>query len=475
MKRILDNVLYQALYQLLQVILPVITVPIVSGSLGPKGLGIFNFTSSITNYFVLFAGLGLSNYGVREIARCRDNKNSLSRKFFELEGMNILISIIIIAVYFSMVAIMNRYKSFYVIEFLLIIAAVLDISWFYIGIEDFSKVSLSNMIIKVISFILIVLTIHNYSDLKLYVVIQCGSTFLSQSILWFFLKNRIDFVRVNFISMVKHIKPAAAYFISKIAISLYTNLNKTLLGILGTVSAVGYYSNGVTLYTMIAMVMTSVDEALMPRMSKMVSDGNKTNAIKLMEKVVHISLWITIPAMFGLIAISSKLVDWFFSPKFALLKILIPIFAPLVVIIPLGVSIARQYLVPTGNIKGYNISVIFAGIISIFINVITISKMGVYGTVLATCVSESFNTIIRVFELIKHTDFHFHLSLIIRYFIMGIVMALAIYCSTRQLSSSVVTTMIQISIGVIVYGFLSIVTKTPLSIKQIESIFKQEH
>lgn len=469
MRKILSNVVYQAVYQLLQVILPIITVPVVSGALGPKGLGIYNFTTSITNYFVLFAGLGLSNYGVREIARCRDNRDRMSHKFFELEGMSILVSIGIFMVYFILL-IFLKYREFYLIEVFLVIAAVLDISWFYIGIEEFGKVSLANIIIKITSFLLIVFLIHDYSDTKLYVFIQSISTFMSQGILWLFLKGKIKFVRVKIIDMIKQIIPATHYFISKIAISLYTSLNKTLLGILGTMTAVGYFSNAVTLCSMLVTVMTSIDEALLPRMSNLVGHGDEKTAIKIMEKAVHLSMWITFPAMFGLIAVSNKLVGWFYGDKFEILKILLPIVSPLMVIMPLGISIARQYLVPKGNIREYNISVIAAGLISIFINVVTIPRFGVYGAVLATLISETLNTSIRIIELLRKTEFYFDFILIFKYFLMSFVMALVIICSTRGCSSSILTTVLQILIGILVYGSLSVLFKLPIPISKIKKI-----
>ncbi|EOS7728222.1 oligosaccharide flippase family protein, partial [Enterococcus hirae] len=60
MKHVLKNFGYQSLFQLTKIIMPIITVPIVSKALGPGGLGIFNYTNSITQYFVLVASLGIS-------------------------------------------------------------------------------------------------------------------------------------------------------------------------------------------------------------------------------------------------------------------------------------------------------------------------------------------------------------------------------------------------------------------------------
>lgn len=52
--------------------------------LGANSVGIYSYTQAFANYFVLFAMLGVNNYGNREIACTRDNKNDLSRTFWEI-------------------------------------------------------------------------------------------------------------------------------------------------------------------------------------------------------------------------------------------------------------------------------------------------------------------------------------------------------------------------------------------------------
>ena len=68
------NFLYNFSYQLLIIIIPLITTPYVARVIGAKGVGIQSYTYSIANYFVLFTMLGVNNHGNRSIAMVREDK-----------------------------------------------------------------------------------------------------------------------------------------------------------------------------------------------------------------------------------------------------------------------------------------------------------------------------------------------------------------------------------------------------------------
>jgi len=75
--------------------------------MGAKIIGVYSYTHSITNYFVLFAVLGLNNYGNRTIALVRDDKAKVSQTFWSIYSLQLLTSIISLIVYFV-------YLSFFV-------------------------------------------------------------------------------------------------------------------------------------------------------------------------------------------------------------------------------------------------------------------------------------------------------------------------------------------------------------------------
>ena len=73
MKSIKMNFIYNLGYQVLTFLTPLITTPYLSRVLGAEKTGLYSFSYSIAYYFVLFAMLGLNNYGNREIAKVRDD------------------------------------------------------------------------------------------------------------------------------------------------------------------------------------------------------------------------------------------------------------------------------------------------------------------------------------------------------------------------------------------------------------------
>lgn len=263
MKNIAKNFFYQSLFQLTKIILPIITIPIVSNALGPSGIGLYNYTFSIVQYFVLFAGLGVTMYGNREITLTYNRKKeALSEVFWEILLFKALVSLIVIVVYFIVVSLLNN-RSYLFVQSL----AIFAVSWFFMGIEDFKKTSIANLVVQLVTFFLILFLIKNEDDTLKYTLIQGLGLVCSQVSVWFFIPKYIHLTKVDLKKSLSHLKGSFDYFIPQIAIMLYTNLNKTLLGFtLGSV-AVGYFTNSLQLNTVFITIITTLDIVLLPHMT----------------------------------------------------------------------------------------------------------------------------------------------------------------------------------------------------------------
>ncbi len=182
-RSIKKNLGYQVLFQTIRILMPIITIPIVSNALGSKGIGISLFSGSIAEYFVLFSSLGIGIYGNREIAIVRDDSEKLTRTFSELIILKILTTGTSLIGYFVLVQMFFEGNIFiYFLQSFHILAVLFDISWFFMGLEDFKKVTLSNLSIQVLMFLSIVLFIKDYSDLYLYVfIIALPTPYLKRS------------------------------------------------------------------------------------------------------------------------------------------------------------------------------------------------------------------------------------------------------------------------------------------------------
>ncbi|MCF1619995.1 oligosaccharide flippase family protein [Tetragenococcus koreensis] len=461
MKKIVSNILYQGVYQVLKILLPIVTVPIVSKALGPEGIGTFNFVTSIVNMFIMACGLGLATYGTREIALVQDDKEKLSKKFWELEWFNSITVFFVLLVYLSVVFFLND-RIFYFVSILSILGSLFDISWFYRGVEDFKKITLADGFIKTVSFILIVLFVQQKDDLIWYFIIQTSNVLLSQLILWMFIFKYISFVKVSFKTTFSHLRPAASYFIGKIAIRIYTDLNKTVLGIFSTSTMVGFFSNSLQVSTIFRTLIGTFDAVLLPRVTNLTSK-NSNKMTQVLSYAIDFQLFFSIPAMFGIMATNRQIIDWFFGPEFEFIQHTTPWLSPLVIITPLGLLVLRLFLIPRNQIKSYNMSVIFGAIVSIVVNFLFTPIFHIWGTIAAILASESFVTIIRIIEVLRNSQYKFNYFLILKYFVSGFLMYWIVVKTTGDLSSSIVTTLIQGIIGVVVYFILTaIMNANPL-------------
>ena len=125
------NIILSSIHQLLTLFLPLVTAPYVSRVLGAEGTGIFSYTSSIQAYFTIFAALGTGVYGVREIARNRNNKKQYSTLFWEIELLTVLTSSVAIILWLLWAVFSKEFQLIYLILTLNLFAVLFDISWFY--------------------------------------------------------------------------------------------------------------------------------------------------------------------------------------------------------------------------------------------------------------------------------------------------------------------------------------------------------
>ena len=462
-KSIKKNLGYQVLFQTIRILMPIITIPIVSNALGSKGIGISLFSGSIAEYFVLFSSLGIGIYGNREIAIVRDDPEKLTRTFSELIILKILTTGTSLIGYFVLVHLFFEGNIFiYFLQSFHILAVLFDISWFFMGLEDFKKVTLSNLSIQVLMFLSIVLFIKDYSDLYLYVFIIAFANTLSQAVIWIFARRYVRFQHIELSSLLHHLKQMWVYFIPQIAITLYSTLNQTILGVISGEVEVGIYGNAVKLSTTIVTMISTINNVMLPRMSNLFANQQLQLIKTSLSNVIHGQLFISIPAVFGLCAVISSLVPWFFGQDFLGLIQLIPIYSVVIVAVPLGMSVSNLYLLPTGNTRTYTFSVFLGAGMSVVLNLLLIPSFGALGAILTTILVEMFVTTYRLMYLRRKIQFALDYRLIGKYVTAAVTMYIGIVSLTRHLAPNMLTNLIQLMIGVVIYTGMCLVLKVPL-------------
>lgn len=470
-KSITKNYLYNLSYQILVLLLPIITIPYVSRVLGAEAIGIYSYTLSITTYFILLGSLGIALYGQREIAYHSDNKEKRTQAFWEIFLLRCITMTITAIIFYCTFATQGEYALYYKILVLELVANCLDISWFFQGLEEFKKTVLRNVFVKILSIVCIFVFVKSPEDLVIYFIIYAAAIALGNLSLWLYVPKYIQKIRIKTLNLVQHIKPTIALFIPQIATQIYTVLDKTMIGmIIPDKSEVGYYEQAQKIIKMLLTIITSLGTVMIPRMAHTYIKG-ETEKLKSYMKQSFQFVWIfSIPIMLGIISISEKFVPLFFGPGYEKVVLLMSIVSPIIVIIGLSNVIGTQFLLPTKRQKAYTISVVMGAIVNFILNLILIRSHASIGASVATVVAEIVVTGIQLYCIRKEIPILEILKLSKNYIIAGICMFIGSVGVGMWINDNFLSIVAQVLTGMLIYFVLLILLKDAFLGKILEKI-----
>lgn len=459
-KSVKKNYIYNLIYQIVAIILPFITTPYLSRVLGATNIGIYGYTLSISAYFILFGSLGIALYGQREIAYEQNNKQKYSQTFIEIIILRIITMSISLLLFYLLFCKTGEYNNYFKILILELIANILDISWFFQGLEEFKKTVGRNLIIKTISVILIFIFVKTKNDLNTYFIIYTVSILIGNLSLWLYLPKFITLKYIKKLNLKKHFKATLVLFIPQIAIQIYTILDKTMLGtIIVNKAEVGYYTQAEKMIKLMLTIITSLGTVMLPRIASSYAKGDSETIKIYITRAFNLVFLISIPMIVGIVCISNVFVPWFFGKGYDKVIPIMIILTPILLFIGMSNVIGMQYLLPTKKQKEYTYSVIIGAIVNFLINIILIPRYGAIGAAIGTIIAEATVTVSQIFYTKKYIDYKKILKLTKNYFISSIVMLIMILIIKITMGNSLFSMFVQIGVGVTAYGICLLILK----------------
>ena len=455
------NYFYNLIYQVVAIILPIITTPYISRVLGATNIGIYGYTISISAYFILFGSLGVALYGQREIAYYQNDKGNRSKIFFEILLFRIItMSISSILFYFFFVNTNNQYNIYYKILLLELFANAIDISWFFQGLEEFKKTVTRNLIIKIISVILIFVFVKSSNDLIIYFIIYVLSLLIGNFSLWLYLPKYIIKVKIKDLNIKRHIKPTLILFLPQIAVQVYTILDKTMIGIIiSDKSEVGFYTQGEKIIKLLLTIITSMGTVMLPRIAFNFSKNNFDKIKEYLNKSFNFVFMLAFPFMFGIISISEKFVPSFFGEGYDKVSLIMSTISPILLFIGLSNVIGMQYLLPTKHQKEYTLSVVVGAVVNFLFNLLLIKNYGAIGAAIGTVIAEFTVTFIQFLSIRKEFNLFNIIKFSLQYLISAIIMFVILLAIRMIPVSNILSIIIQVIVGFIVYFGLLLLLK----------------
>ncbi|RMC24882.1 MULTISPECIES: oligosaccharide flippase family protein [unclassified Lactobacillus] len=420
MKRTFLNILYNAVYQIFLVLVPLITVPYLSRILGPKTYGIYSNVNNIVQFLMIFCTLSVSYIGMRTISQVRScgNQKDLTDAFWGLWYFQAIAGVVTIVFLITVVSFFHiKYWNYLLLMVPYLISAQVDISWFFQGLAEFGRVVLKNTAVKLVSVVLILLWVKKPDDLWKYMLIMSISTMLGSFVFWFDIHRYIGVPVKHFYQFQTTIKAIITLLIPQIATQVYTSLDKPILGLFQNSTQVAFYDNSQRISNMVLGIVTSISLVIMPKMASESKEEQRIILKKSLEATVMLGTLFAVIIM----ANTKEFVPFFFGAKYIPMTSLMFFFSLTIIMIPMGGVFANQFALANHRDQDYALPVIVGAILEVILSYFLDRYYGATGAMIAILATELIVLILRLWIVRDGYDFKYSFREVPKYFLISVI------------------------------------------------------
>lgn len=461
--KVIKNYLYNVVYQILLLLVPLITVPYISRVLGPDLVGINSYTNSWMTFFLLVGQMGIALYGNREVAYHRENPIERSQIFWGIELLQVMTIMSALITYLIAVFLFSTtFKEYFLLQSLWIIAAGVDVSWYFMGMENFQRIVFRNMLVKLTSVVLIFFLIKGHDDLGKYIALLGLSNLIGNLTLWPYLRDEIKWVPIRTWHPFKHFYPALLLFIPTITTQVYQVVNRLMLGRMSTQNQLGQFQNADQIIKVVLAIATASGQVMLPHIANKFSKGDIKGIRESLYNSFDFITAIVVPMMFGVMAIAEPFAPWFLGSEFNNVGRLMMIEAPIILFIGWSNVTGTQYLMPISRTKEYTISVTIGAVVNVITNFLFIAKWGANGAALATSISEFSVTAVQLMYIKSTIRRRQLFSTFWKYLLSGLFMFFIVNRLANIIKMNIGNLVLEVVLGIMVYMLCLFILHAPI-------------
>jgi len=472
-KSLTINSIFYLAYNLLNVLFPFVTGIYITRVLLPDNVGLIESARNIVQYFVLLAYLGIPTYGMREVAKCRNDKETLNKLYSELMTINSISTIIFSVLYLTICVSVSSIRanfSLYLIVGIVLICNLFNNSFLYEGLEEFKYISIRNFIFKVLSFLLLLLLVKSNDDYLWYAFIGAFGTAGNNIINIINSRKYVKFSLKN-LNMMQHIKPILFLVVVTIAIEINSLVDVTMLKLFKGNEIVAFYTYGSKIYKIILQVVNTFTMVLIPRISFYYKNGRFDDFNKLVSKTFKIIIILTIPIIIGIFFVSDYLICRMYTDVYYNSANVLKVLSFIILISPIGYLLGSRILLVTGNEKKMIIPVGTGAIVNIILNYFLIQNYSEIGAAIASVASEFVIMSIYVFMGRKHYSLVNVFNSIIKVIFASTIMFIYLLLISKISLDPLYVTLIQVAGAIMIYFSILIFTKEEVCFSYIKKCF----
>lgn len=452
------NAVMMTFKTLLSLIVPMITFPYVSRILQVDALGQYNFSTSIINYFILFAGLGINTYAIREGAKVREDRKKISNFANEMFAINCISTVVAYVFLFCAIFCIPKLQKYEILLFILSVQLLFNVygrAWIYNIFEDFGFITIVQVFFQIISLVSLFLFVKGPGDIEKYAIINVFSATGANIFYGVHAKEYIDFGKVKLSSLKKHIKPILVIFSTSIATTIYVNLDMTMLGVMIDDRCVGLYSTSVKIYTIIKQVMVAVITVTVPRLTLF---AGKKEFKDLFAKVFNMIFLMAMPAMVGLFVLSEEVIIAIAGNQYIAASVSLKWLSVALVCALLANLFGTSVLLPYNKEIIFLRATVISAVVNMILNFLLIPVFQQNGAAFTSAISQAVALLICYY----HSRQYVSLKMVIRSSICTVMGCLVILVTCLFIKQWGLGLILEISICVISSVFLYAVTQITL-------------
>ena len=446
----------------------------------PEGIGTINLLQSIISYIVLLTSLGIPMYAVREVARHRDNMQERNKSTVEI----VLLSLLLCFAGYVCVWIIGKFVPqvnsnlaiFYVLS-LTVLFTALGVNWFYQAIEDFKFITVRGLIFRVLAAAALFIFVRDQDDLMVYSFVVVGSTVGNNIINFIHLRKYIHIgdIKWNELDIWQHLKPALYIFVFNLITSIYLNLNTVMLGFINGDEAVGYYSTGYKLSSIVLSAVTSMGVVLLPRCSNLVENGKSEEFRSVTRKSYLLVCALSLPVMAGLALLSNQIVEIFFGLEYSESAKVLAWTTPIILFIGISNVTGLQILYPQGKEKIVIWSTFAGAIFNIVLNIFLLPRYSYIGAAVSTFITEFVVLLIQIIFGRRNIPFNLFDKQCLNYIGGTIVLCFFVLVSCCLVHGIWPQVIISVVVGIFVYLIFLLIVKDSLTKDMLQYVLKLAH
>lgn len=421
------NAVYNVAYRVFSIFLPLVTAPYLSRVAGTAGVGLYSYAWSISYVFVLIGMLGLDNYGVRTIARVRDDQQELNRTFSEIWRMQLCVAGATLLVWLGYVfLIAGDEKTIALHLTMMSVSCLCNLDWCLMGLDQFKPIALRNTAVKLLAAGAVFLFVHGPEDLWVYAFVWSLATLVGCVSCWSSLRGRVKPIRVTWQGAMQHLAPCAVLFLSVLAVNVYRTMDKVMLGAMSGMVQNGLYENAEKIIYCLSGFISAIGTVMLPKAAHLFRQG-KTGHVKAhIDTTMELILCMTSAMAFGLAAVADCFAPLFYGADFAYSGTLMVPLAFTLIFIGFANVIRTQWILPQSRDSIFVISVSCGAAINLIANSLFIPRMGAMGAVAGTLLAEFSVPLVQWIILRRELPYRRYLSCAAVYAGIGLAMLLTV-------------------------------------------------